>query len=53
LEPSPEDIKLTELLLQGAQYLQIPVLDHLILGNGEHQSLRQITDLWDRYPHEN
>jgi DNA repair protein RadC len=53
LEPSPEDIKLTELLLQGAQYLQIPVLDHLILGNGEHQSLRQITDLWERYPQEN
>ena len=53
LEPSPEDITLTELLLQGAQYLQIPVLDHLILGNGEHQSLRQITDLWERYPQEN
>ena len=53
LEPSPEDIKLTELLLQVAQYLQIPVLDHLILGNGEHQSLRQITDLWERYPQEN
>ena len=53
LEPSPEDIKLTELLLQGAQYLQIPVLDHLILGNGEHQSLRQITDLLERYPQEN
>jgi DNA repair protein RadC len=53
LEPSPEDIRLTELLLQGAQYLQIPVLDHLILGNGEHQSLRQITDLWERYPQEN
>jgi DNA repair protein RadC len=53
LEPSPEDINLTELLLQGAQYLQIPVLDHLILGNGEHQSLRQITDLWERYPQEN
>lgn len=53
LEPSPEDITLTELLLQGAQFLQIPVLDHLILGNGEHQSLRQITDLWERYPQEN
>jgi DNA repair protein RadC len=53
LEPSPEDVSLTELLLQGAQYLQIPVLDHLILGNGEHQSLRQITDLWERYPQEN
>jgi DNA repair protein RadC len=53
LEPSPEDITLTELLLQGAQYLQIPVLDHLIMGNGEHQSLRQITDLWERFPQEN
>ena len=50
LEPSPEDIDLTEQLLQGSQYLDIPLLDHLILGNGDHQSLRQRTDLWERYP---
>ncbi len=50
LEPSPEDIYLTEQLLQGSQYLDIPLLDHLILGNGAHQSLRQVTDLWERYP---
>lgn len=50
LEPSGEDIYLTEQLLQGSQYLDIPLLDHLILGNGDHQSLRQGTDLWDRYP---
>ncbi|AIE75833.1 MULTISPECIES: DNA repair protein RadC [unclassified Synechocystis] len=50
LDPSPEDIQLTELLLQGAQYLQIPVLDHLILGHGHHQSLRQCTNLWERFP---
>ncbi len=50
LEPSSEDIYLTEQLLQGSQYLDIPVLDHLILGNGDHQSLRQKTDLWQRYP---
>ena len=50
LEPSPEDIYLTEQLLQGSQYLDIPLLDHLILGNGNHQSLRQGTDLWERYP---
>jgi DNA repair protein RadC len=49
VEPSQEDLNLTEQLLQGAQYLQIPLLDHLILGNGDHQSLRQITDLWQRY----
>jgi DNA repair protein RadC len=50
LEPSPADLELTEQLLQGGDYLDIPVLDHLILGNGNHQSLRQITDLWTRYP---
>ena len=50
LEPSPEDLYLTEQLLQGAQCLDIPLLDHLILGNGDHQSLRQSTDLWERFP---
>ena len=50
LEPSPEDICLTEQLLQGSQYLDIPLLDHLILGNGDYQSLRQGTDLWQRFP---
>ncbi len=50
IEPSEEDIGLTEQLLKGAQYLNIPLLDHLILGNGDHQSLRQVTDLWDKYP---
>ncbi len=52
LEPSGEDVYLTEQLLQGSQYLDIPLLDHLILGNGNHQSLRQTTDLWERYPQE-
>ncbi|VEP15766.1 conserved hypothetical protein [Hyella patelloides LEGE 07179] len=48
LEPSEADIELTKQLLLGAEYLDIPVLDHLILGNGNHQSLRQlITTLWN------
>ncbi|MDY7023634.1 MAG: DNA repair protein RadC [Cyanobacteriota bacterium] len=50
VEPSPEDITLTRQLLQAAQILSIPILDHLILGQGEHQSIRQITTLWDEYP---
>jgi len=29
-------------LLAGAQFLGIPLLDHLILGDGNHQSLREI-----------
>jgi DNA repair protein RadC len=50
VEPSPEDIVLTKQLLGGAQLLAIPILDHLILGNGNFQSLRQTTNLWDEYP---
>lgn len=50
VEPSPQDIELTRQLLAGAQFLGIPLLDHLILGNGNHQSLREITTLWEEYP---
>lgn len=42
LEPSEADIELTQQLLEGANYLDIPLLDHLILGNGNHQSIRQL-----------
>ncbi|GAB4140485.1 MAG: DNA repair protein RadC [Cyanobacteria bacterium J069] len=52
LEPSPEDIALTRQLLQGAQVLGIPLLDHLILGNGDFISLRQKTQLWKETPQE-
>ncbi len=50
IEPSQEDIDLTRQLLAGSQLLSIPLLDHLILGDGNHQSLREITNLWDEYP---
>jgi DNA repair protein RadC len=50
LEPSPEDIDLTRQLLSGAQVLGIPLLDHLILGNGDYSSLRQTTNLWEDCP---
>lgn len=46
LEPSKEDISLTRQLLKGANLLGIPLLDHLILGNGDFTSIRQLTDLW-------
>ena len=45
VDPSSEDIELTGQLLQGAQFLGIPLLDHLILGNGNYRSLRQTTTL--------
>jgi DNA repair protein RadC len=46
LEPSPEDLTLTQQLIQAADLLGIPLLDHLILGNGDFSSLRQTTHLW-------
>jgi DNA repair protein RadC len=49
-EPSPEDISLTEQLLQGAEFLNIPLLDHLVLGNGNFKSIRETTSLWKNYP---
>jgi DNA repair protein RadC len=30
--------------------LNLPLLDHLILGNGDWSSLRQTTTLWAAYP---
>jgi DNA repair protein RadC len=53
LEPSPEDLALTKQLLQGGEVLGLPVLDHLILGDGRFQSLRQTTSLWQECPQEN
>lgn len=50
LEPSSEDITLTHQLLEGAQLLGIPILDHLILGQGDYRSLRQTTSLWQEHP---
>lgn len=50
LEPSLADLELTAQLLQAAAILDLPVLDHLILGQGAWCSLRQTTDLWQRFP---
>lgn len=45
-EPSSEDLRLTEQLLACGRTLQIPVLDHVILGAGSFTSLRRTTGLW-------
>lgn len=52
LTPSREDILLTKALLIAGRSLNLPVLDHLILGNGSFVSLRQTTDLWNEIPYE-
>ncbi len=45
-DPSCEDLRLTEQLLACGKTLQIPVLDHVILGSGGFTSLRRTTSLW-------
>lgn len=40
-DPSPEDIQLTEHLLKAAKLFNIELVDHLILGNPGHVSLRE------------
>lgn len=50
LTPSTEDLQLTRQLLQAGQFLALPILDHLILGDGDYCSLRQTTALWQEYP---
>ena len=47
LEVSPEDISLTQQLLEGAKFMEIPMLDHLIVSRDRFTSLRQTTSLWD------
>lgn len=39
--PSPEDIEISKRLAESGKLLGIPVLDHLILGDGKYVSLRE------------
>lgn len=50
VDPSSQDIALTRQLLQAAQLLDIPLLDHLILGHAQFNSLRETSALWQDYP---
>ena len=40
-DPSPEDIDVTDKLAEVGKTLDIPLLDHLIVGNNRYTSLRQ------------
>ena len=39
--PSPEDVALTRKLVEAGELLDIPVLDHLILGYGRYVSFKE------------
>lgn len=40
--PSEADIKVTRDLIRAGQLLRIDVLDHVVVGRGEHRSLREL-----------
>lgn len=40
-KPSHEDIVVTEKVIQAGKILQIEVLDHVIIGNGNYFSMRE------------
>lgn len=47
LDPSNEDIALTKQLIQASNILGIPIMDHLILGEGKFLSLKVTSGLWE------
>lgn len=43
--PSDDDIRLTKLFVSAGQFMGIPVLDHIVIGDGEFTSLSEIGKL--------
>ncbi|MCX6113090.1 MAG: hypothetical protein NTY22_07425, partial [Proteobacteria bacterium] len=39
--PSNEDLKITQQLVDAGKILDIPVLDHIIIGDGRYISLKE------------
>ena len=40
-QPSEADIKITRDLIRGGQLLKIDLVDHVVIGNSNHTSLRE------------
>jgi DNA repair protein RadC len=40
--PSDADIKITRDLIRGGQLIKIDVLDHIVVGNPKHTSLKEL-----------
>lgn len=39
--PSPEDISITRKIIEAGKLLDIPVLDHVIIGDGKYVSMKE------------
>jgi len=44
--PSQADIQVTRDLIRGGQLLKIDVVDHVVMGNGNHSSLRALGHIY-------
>jgi DNA repair protein RadC len=45
--PSPEDINLTRMLIEAGQLLELPILDHIVVGTNRVVSIKSLhPDLW-------
>ena len=45
--PSTEDIKVTQVLIEASRLVDIPINDHLVIGQGRYVSIRQeFKNLW-------
>jgi DNA repair protein RadC len=45
--PSPEDIQLTRMLIEAGKMLELPILDHVIVGTRGITSIKSLyPDLW-------
>lgn len=47
LAPSREDLSLTKVMVKAGYIMNIPVLDHFIIGNGDFASIRQESAIWE------
>jgi DNA repair protein RadC len=47
LEPSPEDLDFTKMLLDGCKVMELEMLDHLIVSRDRFSSIRQSSALWN------
>lgn len=48
--PSPEDLALTRQLMQAGEVLGVRVVDHVVIGEDCHVSLRETSSLWREQP---
>jgi len=39
--PSPEDVRITEMMIEAGKVLMISVMDHVVIGNGKFVSLKE------------